>query len=99
MDAYFNGGFLLAFTLLLLPLATAQSIGWTPPWLRRQRGPVRLLGAAGLVLYAVVLVNTVPRLAGASADSLAYASYMGTILTFVFAALCIAYGIRAHKDR
>ncbi len=54
------------------------------------------MGVAGLVLYAVVLVNTVPRLAGANVDTLALASYAGVALAWLFAALLIACGMKAR---
>jgi drug/metabolite transporter (DMT)-like permease len=99
VNPYLNWSMLIGFTLFWLPLAAAQSAGWTPPWPRRQRGHVRLLGVAGLVLYAGVLVNTVPRLARADAGTLAYASYTGSSLIFVYAALLIVHACLAGKAR
>jgi hypothetical protein len=97
VNPYLHWTFLIAFTALWLPFAIAQSIGWTPPWLCGRHGPVRLLGAAGLVLYAVVLVNTVPRLARATPDTLAYASYTGSALALVFSGLLITYAVKARS--
>ncbi|WP_158073107.1 hypothetical protein [Streptomyces kebangsaanensis] len=51
------------------------------------------------MLYAGVLVNTVPRLARADADTLAYTSYTGSALIFVYIALLIAYVALAGKSR
>ncbi|MFE9173096.1 hypothetical protein ACFYNZ_27120 [Streptomyces kebangsaanensis] len=100
MNPCLNWTMLIGFTVFWLPLAAAQSAGRSPSWLRRrQRGPARLFGAAGLVLYAGVLVNTVPRLARADADTLAYTSYTGSALIFVYIALLIAYVALAGKSR
>lgn len=77
MGLYVNWGSLTGFTTLWLPFAVAQCRGRTLPWLRH-RGPVRLLGAAGLALYGVVVANTVPRLAGAGPGTLATAPVLLT---------------------
>jgi hypothetical protein len=100
VNPYLNWAMLTGFTVFWLPLVAAQSAGWTPPWLRRrQRGPVRLFGVAGLVLYASVLVNTVPRLARADADTLAYASYTGGALMLVYMALLVVCAVLAGRAR
>jgi hypothetical protein len=91
---YVNWGFLTGFTTLWLPFAVAQCRGRTLPWLRH-RGPVRLLGAAGLALYGVVVVNTVPRLAGAAPGTLAYGSYVAMALTGLYGVLLVIYAVKA----
>ncbi|MGC9499871.1 hypothetical protein [Streptomyces sp. WG7] len=94
MGDFVNWGFLTGFTTLWLPFAVAQCRGRTLPWLRH-RGPVRLLGAAGLALYGVVVVNTVPRLAGAAPATLAQVSYAAMALTALYGALLAVYAVRA----
>ncbi|PZH21039.1 hypothetical protein C1I97_00525 [Streptomyces sp. NTH33] len=100
MNPYLNWTMLMVFTVFWLPLVAAQSVGRTPSWLRRrQRGPVRLFGVAGLVLYAGVLVNTIPRLARADADTLTSTSYIGSALIFVYVALLVVHAVLAGKAR
>ncbi|WP_289908676.1 hypothetical protein [Streptomyces sp. MA25(2023)] len=89
-----NWGSLTGFTTLWLPFAVAQCRGRTLPWLRH-RGPVRLLGAAGLALYGVVVANTVPRLAGAGPGTLAYSSYVAMALTGLYGVLLVIYAVKA----
>lgn len=94
MGLYVNWGSLTGFTTLWLPFAVAQRRGRTLPWLRH-RGPVRLLGAAGLALYGVVVANTVPRLAGAAPGTLAYSSYVAMALTGLYGVLLVIYAVKA----
>ncbi|MFF8095503.1 hypothetical protein [Streptomyces sp. NPDC016675] len=91
---YVNWGFLTGFSTLWLPFAVAQCRGRTLPWLRR-RGPVWLLGAAGLALYGVVVVNTVSRSAGGAPGSLACASYAAMAVTGLCGVLLVSYAVKA----
>ncbi|GGQ30702.1 hypothetical protein GCM10010279_43790 [Streptomyces mutabilis] len=94
MGLYANWGFLTGSTMLWLPFVVAQCRGRTLPWLRH-RGPVRLLGAAGLTLYGVVVVvNTVPRLTGAAPGTLAHVSHVAMALTGLYGVLLVIYAVK-----
>lgn len=94
MGVYVNCGFLTGFSVLWLPFAVAQCRDRTFPWLRHC-GPVRLLGAAGLALYGVVVVDTVPRLAGVTPGALTYVSRVAIALTAIYGVLLVSYAVRA----
>jgi putative effector of murein hydrolase LrgA (UPF0299 family) len=80
-----------------LPPFTAMVAGWVPRLLSRRPGPTRLLGAAGLFLYASVPVNTIPRLANASEHAITATTVVSTALMLAFASLLMSYCIKAQR--
>ncbi|MFC7814083.1 MULTISPECIES: hypothetical protein [unclassified Streptomyces] len=53
-------------TVLLLPVPVAILAGWTPPWLRKRQAGLRLRAYGILCIYALMLVNGIPRIADVS---------------------------------
>lgn len=74
-------------TVVLLPLPLALLAGWAPPWVSGSRAALRLRAYGFLCLYALVLVNAVPRIADASPRTVMACTASG--LGFVAAALTL----------
>ncbi|MCZ2527174.1 hypothetical protein [Streptomyces sp. HB2AG] len=83
-----------AAALLRFPAALALAAGRTSTPSRTCHAPSRLLTAAGLALYAVLLVNTVPRLLGASRAAVGVCTCTGIALTLLSVALVAAHSAR-----
>ncbi|MFD8587963.1 hypothetical protein ACFV1B_00135 [Streptomyces sp. NPDC059637] len=83
-----------AAALLRFPAVLALAAGRTSTPPRTCHAPSRLLTAAGLALYAVLLVNTVPRLLGASRAAVGVCTCTGIALTLLFVALVAAHSAR-----
>lgn len=75
---------LAVFTALIPPLSVAILAGWTPPWLRKRRAGIRLRAYGFLCVYALALVNGIPRIADASYETVMACTASG--LGFIAAA-------------
>ncbi|MGW5345084.1 hypothetical protein [Streptomyces sp. NPDC004050] len=87
---------LILFSLTLLPAGIALLAGWAPRGLRTDRMPLRSQGAALLLIYATVPVNTAPRLAGASAATVLGCTAGGGALALTGALVLAFAGRRQH---
>ncbi|MEW2129726.1 hypothetical protein [Streptomyces sp. NPDC005435] len=88
--------FLVAFSLTVLPLGLALVTDKVPERLRSRLAPVRPRGWAFLALYAGVLINSVPRLAGAPSSVLMAATVAGGLATLSGLALIAVAGRRTR---
>jgi hypothetical protein len=53
-------------TAVMLPVPVAMLAGWTPPWMRKRQAGMPLRAYGFLCFYALVLLNSIPRIADAS---------------------------------
>ncbi|MEU9530407.1 hypothetical protein AB0D58_34220 [Streptomyces sp. NPDC048210] len=83
-------------TLMLpMPMPVAILAGWTPPWMRKRQAGMRLRAYAILCIYALMLVNGIPRIADASFETVMACSSVG----FGFAAAAaVLFLLSARKD-
>ncbi|MEV6047652.1 hypothetical protein [Streptomyces xanthochromogenes] len=86
----------LSLSVIAAALSAAMTCGWVPPQLRRRPGPVRLLGVAGLATCSALLVDVLPRLAGACPQTVTAFSY--TALALVSAAVLMVIGYDLAMD-
>ncbi|MEU6011334.1 hypothetical protein [Streptomyces sp. NPDC047453] len=56
-------------TAVMLPVPVAMLAGWTPPWMRKRQAGMRLRAYGFLCFYALVLLNSIPRIADASFET------------------------------
>ncbi|MFF7438935.1 hypothetical protein [Streptomyces sp. NPDC008122] len=84
---------------LVLAPSVAVLLGWSPRWLRHGEAPVRLLGFAGLAVYAAVLTDEIPRLADASVGVLKTCSYIALGLLGCSIALVILFDFLGGPSR
>ncbi|MEU6497856.1 hypothetical protein ABZ890_47330 [Streptomyces sp. NPDC046984] len=82
-------------TTLMLPMAVAILAGWTPTWLRRRQGGMRLRAYGILCIYALTLLNGIPRIADASFETVMACTSVG--LGFA-AAAAVLFLLAARKD-
>ncbi|MFD4977748.1 hypothetical protein [Streptomyces sp. NPDC056817] len=64
-------------TALMLPVPVAMLAGWTPPWMRKRQAGMRLCAYGFLCFYALILVNSIPRIADASYETVMACTYVG----------------------
>ncbi len=81
-------------TVLMVPLPVAMLAGWTPPWLRGQRGGVRLQACGVLAIYAMVLANSLPRIADASFETVMLFTSIGLGFSVVAGVLLLLSALR-----
>ncbi|SDN61681.1 hypothetical protein SAMN05444921_13138 [Streptomyces wuyuanensis] len=56
-------------TVVVLPVPVAILAGWTPSWMRERQAGMRLRAYGVLCIYALMLVNSGPRIADASVET------------------------------
>ncbi|WP_229841461.1 hypothetical protein, partial [Streptomyces brasiliensis] len=56
-------------TALIVPVSVAMLAGWTLPWMRKRKAGMRLRAYGFLCIYAFIFVNSVPRIADASIET------------------------------
>ncbi|MFD8690847.1 hypothetical protein [Streptomyces sp. NPDC059651] len=82
-------------TVLILPIAVSVLAGWTPPWTRHRQAGTRLRAYGTMCIYALMLVNVIPRIADAS---------FGTVMAFTnagfgfTAAAAVLFLLSARRD-
>ncbi|MFD7714103.1 hypothetical protein [Streptomyces sp. NPDC059786] len=81
-------------TALVLPLSVAILAGWTPPRPRNRRAGMRLRAHGLLCVYALILVNGVPRVADASAETVMVCTGTGFVFLAAAAVLFLLAGRR-----
>jgi bacteriorhodopsin len=82
-------------TVLMLPVPVAILAGWTPPWMRKRQVGMRLRAYGILCIYALMLVNGIPRIADASIETVMVWMNVG----FGFAAAAVVlFLLSARKD-
>ncbi|WP_309054219.1 hypothetical protein [Streptomyces sp.] len=99
MSAWASWILLLGGAVLLLVPGVAVLIGWRPGRFRRAQAPAALLGVSALALYGVVLVNELPRVAGAPSGVRATCAYVGLGLAGLAVALVVLYDLLAGRPR
>ncbi|MEV0982472.1 hypothetical protein [Streptomyces sp. NPDC049915] len=82
-------------TALVLPVPVAILAGWTPPWMRKRQGGMRLRAYGLLCIYAFMLVNGIPRIADASFEAVMACMSVG--FGFI-AAAAVLFLLAARKD-
>ncbi|MEU9735665.1 hypothetical protein [Streptomyces sp. NPDC048002] len=82
-------------TALLLPVPVAILAGWTPPWMRKRQAGMRLRAYGILCIYALMLVNAIPRIADASFETVMACSSVGFGFT---AAAAVLFLLSARRD-
>ncbi|MFJ5834147.1 hypothetical protein [Streptomyces sp. NPDC093089] len=82
-------------TALMLPIPVAMLAGWTPPWMRKRQAGMRLHAYGILCIYALMLVNGVPRIADASFETVM--AWMGVGFGFT-AAAAVLFLLAARED-
>lgn len=82
-------------TALMVPLPVAILAGWIPPWLRERQAGMRLRAYGILCIYALMLVNGIPRVADASFETVMAWMYVGFGFT---AAAAVLFLLSARKD-
>ncbi|MFE6228272.1 hypothetical protein [Streptomyces sp. NPDC057854] len=92
-------GLVVGGAVFLLVPSVAVLAGRRPCFLRGSRAPAPLLSAVGLCAYAAVLVDEIPRLAGASPAVRGTCSYVGLGLMGTAVGLFILYETLAALDR
>ncbi|MFD5272163.1 hypothetical protein [Streptomyces sp. NPDC058335] len=80
-------------TALMLPVAILA--GWIPPWMRRRQAGMRLRAYGILCIYALMLVNGIPRIADASFETVMDCMNVGFGFTTAAAVLFL---LSARKD-
>ncbi|MGW1783435.1 hypothetical protein ACWCQQ_30500 [Streptomyces sp. NPDC002143] len=82
-------------TALMLPVPVAMLAGWTPPWLRKRQAGMRLRAYGLLCFYAIVLLNSIPRIADASYEAVMACMSVG--FGFI-AAAAVLFLLAERKD-
>ncbi|GAA2633264.1 hypothetical protein [Streptomyces vastus] len=82
-------------TVLMLPVPVAILAGWTPPWMRKRQAGMRLRAYGILCIYALMLVNGIPRIADASFETVMLWTNVGFGFTATAAVLLL---LSARKD-
>jgi hypothetical protein len=82
-------------TALMLPVPVAILAGWTPPWMRKRQAGMRLRAYGLLCIYALMLVNGIPRIADASFETVMACMSVG--FGFI-AAAAVLFLLAARKD-
>ncbi|MEV3958937.1 hypothetical protein [Streptomyces albogriseolus] len=82
-------------TALMLPVPVAMLAGWTPPWMRKRQAGMRLRAYGILCIYALMLVNGIPRIADASFETVMICMEVGFGFT---AAAVVLLLLAARKD-
>ncbi|MFJ6636818.1 hypothetical protein ACIQMR_36470 [Streptomyces sp. NPDC091376] len=78
---------------VMLPVPVAMLSGWSPPWIRKRQAGMRLRAYGLLCLYALMPLNGIPRIAGASGETVTACMNMG----FVFPAAAAALFLFAER--
>ncbi|MBX9427476.1 MULTISPECIES: hypothetical protein [Streptomyces] len=99
MSTWASWTLLIGGAALLLVPSTAVLLGWRPGRLARTGAPTRLLGAAGVTLYAAVLTDEVARLAGATGGVLRACAYSAVGMIGCSIVLVILYDVLAGRSR
>ncbi|MFI0827564.1 hypothetical protein ACH4Q7_24265 [Streptomyces roseolus] len=99
MSTPLSWGLLIGGAVVLLVPSVAVLAGWRPCLLRGSRGAAPLLGITGLCVYAAVLLNEIPRVAGASPGVRTACAYAGLGLIGTAVGLFILYDALAGSDR
>ncbi|MFE7748162.1 hypothetical protein [Streptomyces sp. NPDC057428] len=86
---------LVVSTALVLPVSVSILAGWTPPWMRKRRGGLRLRAYGLLCIYALMLVNGIPRIADASFETVMACTSVG--FGFI-AAAAVLFLLAVRKD-
>lgn len=82
-------------TAVVLPVPVAILAGWTPPWMRKRQRGLRLRAYGLLCIYALMLVNGIPRIADASFETVMACMSVG--FGFI-AATAVLFLLAARKD-
>ncbi|GAB2799229.1 hypothetical protein GCM10027073_33960 [Streptomyces chlorus] len=82
-------------TALTLPLPVAILAGWTPPWMRKRQAGMRLRAYGLLCIYALMLVNGLPRIADASIETVM--AFMNVGFGFI-AAAAVLFLLAERRD-
>ncbi|MDX2406454.1 hypothetical protein NJO91_25455 [Streptomyces microflavus] len=80
-------------TVLMVPVPVAILAGWTPPWMRKRLAGMRLRAYGVLCIYAHVLVNSVPRIADASFETVMVCMNVGLGFTVACPVLFLLWGV------
>jgi len=86
---------LAASTALMLPVAGAMLAGWSPPWMRKRQAGIRLRAYGFLCCYALMLLNSIPRIADASYETVMACMSVG--FGFI-AAAAVLFLLAGRKD-
>ncbi|MFF3350748.1 hypothetical protein [Streptomyces sp. NPDC002779] len=81
--------------MLPVPVPVAILVGWTPPWMRKRQAGMRLRAYGILCIYALMLVNGIPRIADASFETVMVCMNVGFGFT---AAAAVLFLLSACKD-
>ncbi|WP_194236354.1 hypothetical protein [Streptomyces acidicola] len=82
-------------TALMLPVPVTMLAGRTPPWMRKRQAGMRLRAYGFLCFYALILVNSIPRIADASYETARACTYVGGAFG---AAGAVLFLLAARKD-
>ncbi|WP_051722402.1 hypothetical protein [Streptomyces albus] len=82
-------------TALMLPVPVALLSGWIPASMRKRQAGLRLRAYGFLCCYALVLLNSIPRIADASYETVMTCMILG--FGFI-AAAAVLFLLAARKD-
>ena len=82
-------------TALILPVPVAILAGWTPRWMRKRQAGIRLRAYGVLCVYALMLLNGIPLIAGASYETVMACMSVG--FGFI-AAAAVLFVLAERKD-
>ncbi|MGW0997239.1 hypothetical protein [Streptomyces sp. NPDC002520] len=83
-------------TLLMLPVPVAVLLaGWTPSWMRKRQAGMRFRAYGFLCFYALIVVNSIPRIADASYETVMACMYVGGAFG---AAGAVLFQLAARKE-
>ncbi|MEU6662128.1 hypothetical protein [Streptomyces sp. NPDC046821] len=82
-------------TALLLPVPVAILAGWTPSWMRKRQAGMQLRAYGMLCMYALMLVNGIPRIVDVSFETVMVWMNVGFGFT---AAAVVLFLLSARKD-
>lgn len=82
-------------TALILPVPVAILAGWTPRWMRKRQAGIRLRAYGVLCVYALMLLNGIPRIADASYETVMACMSVG--FGFI-AAAAVLFVLAERKD-
>ncbi|WP_432073455.1 hypothetical protein [Streptomyces wuyuanensis] len=82
-------------TVVVLPVPVAILAGWTPSWMRERQAGMRLRAYGVLCIYALLLLNGVPRIADASIETVMACMSVGFVC---IAASGVLFVLAGRKD-
>ncbi|MDK1474890.1 hypothetical protein QNO07_15920 [Streptomyces sp. 549] len=82
-------------TAVVLPVPVAILLGWTSPWMRKREAGKRLRAYGILCIYGLILVNSIPRIADASFETVMACMNVG--FGFIAAAV-VLFLLAERKD-